>query len=61
MASLDCERRFGIVFVLVIGIAQQYLSSIVLCIVLMCRTWYSPSLHGFEKNIQVTRSKTCIR
>jgi hypothetical protein len=30
--------------VLGIGIAQQFMSSIVLGIVLMCRTWYSPSL-----------------
>ena len=44
MASLDCERRFGIVLVLGIGIAQPFLSSIVLGIVLVCRPWYSPSL-----------------
>ena len=36
--------KFGIVLVLGIGIAQQCLSSIVLGIVLVCRTWYSPSL-----------------
>jgi hypothetical protein len=35
---------FGIVLVLGIGIAQQFLSSIVLGIVLVCRPWYSPSL-----------------
>ena len=43
MASLDCERRFGIGLVLGIGIAQPFLSSIVLGIVLVCRPWYSPS------------------
>ena len=31
-----------------IGIAQQFLSCIVLGIVLVCRTWYSLSLHSIE-------------
>ena len=42
--NLNCGLRFGIVLVLGIGIAQQFLPSIVLGIVLVCRTWYSPSL-----------------
>ena len=42
--DLDCGLRFGIVLVLGIGIAQQFLSSIVLGIGLVCRPWYSPSL-----------------
>ena len=46
MPSLDCGLSFGIVLVLCIGIAQQFLSSIVLGIVLLCRPWYSPSLPG---------------
>ena len=44
MLSLYSGLRFGIVLVLGIGIAQQFLSSIVLGIVLVCKPWYSPSL-----------------
>ena len=48
MAKLDCGMGFGIVLVLGIGIAQQFLSSIVLGIVLVFRPWYSPSLVDYE-------------
>ena len=44
MPSLCCVLIFSNVLVLGIGIAQQFLSSIVLGIVLVCRPWYSPSL-----------------
>ena len=44
MQILNCGLRFGIVLVLGIGIAHQFLSSIVLGIVLVYTPWYSTSL-----------------
>jgi hypothetical protein len=59
-AEFVCELRFGIVLVLGIGIAQQFLSSIVLGIVMVCRSWYSPSLSRYppcKDNVNIWKVK----
>ena len=66
--DLDCGLRFSIVSVLGIGIAHQFLSSIVLGIVLVYRPWYSPSLHqipqtlfrGLDRDVVANQVGMCV-
>ena len=60
MPSLDCRLRFSIVLGLGNGIAQQFLSSIVLGIVMVCRPWYSQKNQIFAKLWQGTEQAEII-